>query len=62
MEACLEAHARGNFTDSAFKSADWSKIEDRYNKGNGPDANKQQLQNQLNELKGFYNMSGYIVN
>ena len=60
MEACLEAHARGK--DSGFKFADWSKIEERYNKGNGPYANKQQLQNQLNELRGFCNMYGYIVN
>ena len=29
VETCLEAQARGNFTDSGFKSAEWSKIEDR---------------------------------
>ena len=31
VESCLEAHARGNFTDSGFKSAEWSKIEERFN-------------------------------
>ena len=31
VETCLEAHARGNCTDNRFKSAEWSKIEERFN-------------------------------
>ena len=63
VEMCLEAHARGNFTDSGFKSAEWSKIEEKFNSISGEmKANRQQLQNQLAELKGFHTMYGYIVN
>ena len=50
VETCLEAHARGNFTDSGFKSAEWSKIEEKFNSISGEmKANRQQLQNQLAE-------------
>ena len=31
VEICLEAHAKGNLTDSEFKSAEWSRIEERFN-------------------------------
>ena len=48
VETWLEANARENFTDSGFRSAEWSIIEERFNAISGEiDANKQQLQNQL---------------
>ena len=63
VETCLEAHAGENFTDSGFKSAEWSGIEERFNAIAGEiNANKQQLQNQLAEIKGHHTMYGYIVN
>ena len=44
VEICLEAHARGNLTDSGFKSAEWSRIEERFNAISGEiNANKQQI-------------------
>ena len=53
VETCLEAQARGNFTDSGFKSAEWSKIEKKFNSISGEmKAYRQQLQNQLAELNG----------
>ena len=30
VEICLEAHARGNLTDSGLKSAELSRIEERF--------------------------------
>ena len=63
METCLEAQARGNFTDSGFKLAEWSKSEEKFNSISGEmKANRQQLQNQLAKLKGNHTMYGYIVN
>ena len=63
VETWLEANARENFTVSGFRSAEWSIIEERFNAISGEiNANKQQLQNQLAELKGFHTMYGYIVN
>ena len=62
VDSCLEAQARGNFADSGFKSAEWSKIEETFNAiSREMNANRQQLQNQLAELKGFHTMYGYIV-
>ena len=59
----MEAQARGNFTDSGFKLAEWSKSEEKFNSISGEmKANRQQLQNQLAESKGFHTMYGYIVN
>ena len=54
VDSCLQAQARVNFADSGLKSAEWSKIEKRFNAISGEmNANRQQLQNQLAELKGF---------
>ena len=58
----FEAQRKEGFMDSGFESAEWSKIEEKFNSIFEITVNKQQLQNQFAELKRFYTMYGYIIN
>ena len=53
LDICADA-TPNNFTDGTFKSDDWSKIMDAFNKACKVNYNKQQLQRKLSNQKKLY--------